>query len=218
MAATLLILAGMPSPAARAQAMPSPTIPGVADPHLSPAQQARIKVRNTKFPERPGRYSRQHAPDHGAERSQIQDTRAGGQCRRAVRDDARAAGDCQKEPGYCHAHAAGADAARRGIPASTQGRIRCRRALTAKLNKSLTPAQNAQIKAIKLQANVELQQLIASKSMSPQAQAGKAWHDPAGTRKQRLKPLLNPAQKADAAQLDQIKQKLINEQQATRGK
>jgi len=209
-AAVLLAGAGT-LPAAHAQT--PPPMPGIVDPHVTPAELARMKARAAKFSAARNAVVADPKLSDAQKRAKIDllaksanaDTlaimtpaqRKIVAANRVIVGQAMAARDARGQA-FAKAHAA---------------EISAGQALTAKLNASITPAQKQQMQPIQNAAKAQFQQIASDPKMSQQDKQQKVNALKQDTQVKIL-AVLTPAQRVQAQKLQQMEQLLQSEAQA----
>ncbi len=214
-AAVLLACTFAPLPA-RAQA-PAPPLPGQVDPHLTPAQIARKRVIDTKLlQERDALAANTKLTPAQKQAKFLALQKAAYTSALALLTPAQKA-IVQKNQAIAVQNRQQMQAKGEAFNKAHQAEITAGQALAAKLQASLTPAQKAQISAIKQAEMVKLRQLVALQGLTPQAkqtQLQSIQQDTQG----KIQAVLTPAQKADYTKLQQMQNTLTTEARASLAK
>ncbi len=210
-AAVLLAGAGTLS-TAQAQT-PPPPMPGIVDPHVTPAELARMKARAAKFTAARNAIVANPKLSDPQKRMKI-DLLA----KSANADTLAIMTPAQRKIVAANrtivGQAMAAQNARSQAFAETHSaEISAGQALTAKLNASITPAQKQQMQPIKEAAKAQYQQIISDPKTSQQDKQQKVQALQQDTQA-KIMAILNPAQRAQAEQLQQMEQKLQTEARA----
>jgi len=212
LAAAVLLAGAGTFPAAHAQT-PSPSVPGIVDPHVTPAELARMKARAAKFTAARSAVAADPKLTDAQKRAKIDllaksanaDTLAimTPAQRKIVAGNRAIVGQAM----------AAQNARRQAFNETHATEISAGQALAAQLNASITPAQKQQMAPIKAAAKAQYQQIFADAKTSPQVKQQKinALNQDTETK---ILTVLTPAQKAQAQKLQQMQQQLQAEAQA----
>ncbi len=210
-AAVLLAGAGTLSQA-HAQTAPPP-LPGIVDPHVTPAELARMKARAAKFSAARNAVLANPKLTDTQKRAKI-DLLAKG----ANADTLAIMTPAQRKivagnRVIVNQAMAAQQARSQAFNETHVSEISAGQALTTKLNASITPAQKQQMQPIRTAAQAQLQQIASDPKLSPQDKQQKAQavqQDAQG----KILAVLTPAQRAQAQQLQQMERQLQSEAQA----
>ncbi len=209
-AAVLLAGAGTLS-TARAQT-PPPPLPGIVDPHVTPAELARMKARAAKFSAARNAVVANPKLTDAQKRAKI-DLLA-----KSANDDTLAImTPAQRKIVAANRTIVGQamasqNARNQAFTQTHAAEISAGQALTKKLNDSITPAQKQQMQPFKDAAKAQYNQIMADPKLSPQDKQQKLNALQQDTQA-KIVSVLNPAQKVQAEKLQQMERQLQTEAQ-----
>lgn len=197
---------------AQAQTPPSPP-PGFVNPHVTPAQLARINARAAKF--------------QAARNAVVANPKLSDPQKRMKIDQLAKAANAETLAMMTPAQrkivaanrviveqaGAAANARNQAFTETHTAEISAGQALTAKLNASITPAEKAQMKPINAAAQAQYKQIVSDPKLSQQEKQQRVNALMLDTQA-KIVVILNPAQRAQAQQLEQMKKQLQAEAQA----
>jgi len=212
LAAAVLLAGAGTLPTAHAQT-PPPSLPGIADPHVTPAELARMKARAAKF---------SAARDAVVANPKLSDAQKRAKidllAKSANADTLAIMTPAQRKIVAANRVIVGQamasqNARNQAFVQMHATEISAGQALAAKLNASLTPAEKAQIAQINAAAKAQYDQINTDTKLSPQDKQQKLQALNPDTQAKIL-AVLTPAQKAQADKLQQMRQQLQKEAQA----
>lgn len=213
LAAAVLLACPFAPLTARAQGL-GPPLPGQVDPHLTPAQVARKQAIDTKLlQERNSLVANKTLTPAQKQAKFIAMQKAAFTSALALLTPAQKA-IVQKNQAIAMQNQQQMQAQGEAFNKAHATEITAGKALAAKLQASLTPAQKAQIKAIQQGALGKVRQLVALQGLTPQAkqtQLVSIQQDTQG----KIQAVLTPAQRADFVKLQHMQTILTTEARAS---